>query len=111
MASSIERSRGKAAYRRAAHSGTIPRNTAAPVVSGTAQVGQTLTTTNGTWAGNTAAFSYQWKRGGTVNVGTNQNTYVCVAGDVGFPISCVVTATNSTGSASATSNSTANVIA
>lgn len=100
-----------AARRRAAYAATIPRNTAAPVVSGTAQVGQTLTTTNGTWAGNTPTFSYQWKRGGTVNVGTNQNTYVPVAGDVGFAISCVVTATNSTGSASATSNSTANVIA
>lgn len=100
-----------AARRRAAHAASIPRNTAAPVVSGTAQVGQTLTTTNGTWAGNAPAFSYQWKRNGTVNVGTDQNTYVPVAGDVGFPISCVVTATNSTGSASATSNSTANVIA
>ena len=101
----------RGARRRAAHAATIPRNTVAPAVTGTAQVGQTLTTTSGTWAGNTPTFSYQWKRDGTVNVGTDQNTYVPIVGDIGFAISCVVTATNSTGSDSATSNSTAAVIA
>lgn len=101
----------RGARRRAAHAATIPRNTVAPAVSGTAQVGQTLTCAPGTWGGNPATYSYQWKRGGSVNVGTNQATYVPVAGDIGFTISCVVTATNSTGSASATSNSTAAVIA
>lgn len=99
------------ARRRAAHAATIPVNTAAPAVTGTAQVGQTLTCAPGSWGGNPATYSYQWKRDGTVNVGTDQATYVPVAGDVGFAMSCVVTATNSTGSASATSNSTAAVIA
>lgn len=98
------------ARRRAAHAATIPRNTVAPAVTGTAQVGQTLTTTNGTWAGNSATYTRQWKRGST-NVGAGALTYVVQAGDVGSPITCVVTATNSTGSASATSNATANVIA
>lgn len=111
MVGQIKRSRGAAAYRRAAHSATIPRNTVAPAVTGTAQVAQTLTTTNGTWAGNAATYTRQWKRGGTVDIGTGALTYVPVAADVGFSISCVVTATNSTGSVSATSNSTAAVIA
>lgn len=102
--------RNAAARRAAAYAGTIPRNTAAPAVTGTAQVGQTLTTTNGSWAGNTPTFARQWKRGAT-NVGAGGLTYVVQAGDVGSTIKCVVTATNSTGSTSADSNSTATVIA
>lgn len=110
MAGQIQRTRGKAAYRRAAHSATIPRNIVAPVITGTAQVGQTLTVTNGTWAGNAATYTRQWRRGST-NVGNGATTYSPVAGDVGSPITCIVTATNSTGAASATSNATAAVIA
>lgn len=93
-----------------AQSAAAPVNSVAPVVSGTAQVGQTLTTTNGTWTGSPSGYIYQWKRGAT-NVGTNQNTYVPVTGDIGSAISCVVTATNGVGSTSQASNSTANVIA
>lgn len=102
--------RSSGARRRAAHAATIPVNTVAPAVTGTAQVGQTLTTTNGTWAGNAATYTRQWKRG-AVNVGAGGLTYVAQAGDLGSKITCLVTATNSTGSASATSNQTANVIA
>jgi hypothetical protein len=107
---SIEARRGRGAYRRAAHAASIPRNTAAPAITGTAQVGQTLTVTNGTWAGNTSTKTRQWKRGST-NVGAGATTYVPVEADIGSPITCVVTATNSTGAVSATSNATANVIA
>ena len=40
-----------------------PVNTVLPVVSGTPEVGQTLTVTNGTWSGNPPmTFSYQWVR-------------------------------------------------
>jgi hypothetical protein len=106
----IQATRGKAAYRRAAHAATIPRNTVAPAITGTSQVGQTLTVTNGTWAGNAATYARQWKRG-SANVGAGALTYVPVVGDIGSPITCVVTATNSTGATSATSNATANVIA
>lgn len=110
MVGLIARTRGKAAYRRAAHAGTIPRSLTAPAITGTAQVGQTLTVTNGTWAGNAATYTRQWKRG-TTDVGTGATTYVPVVGDVGGVITCVVTATNSTGSTSRTSNATAAVIA
>ena len=81
-----------------------PTNSVAPVISGTAVVGQVLTSTTGTWSGiPTPTYSYQWKRGVT-NVGTNATTYTLVAADAGQSITCVVTATNSGGSANATSN-------
>ena len=80
-----------------------PANTAPPVISGALLVGNTLTTTDGSWTGTPApAFSYQWKSGGT-NVGTNANTYTLVTGDLGATMTVVVTATNSAGSANATS--------
>jgi len=81
-----------------------PTNSVAPVISGTTLVGETLTTTTGTWSGiPTPTYSYQWKRGAT-NIGTNATTYTLVAADTGQSITCVVTATNAGGSANATSN-------
>jgi len=86
---------------------TPPSNSVAPAVSGTAVVGQVLTTTNGTWSGTAPiTYSYQWKRGAT-NIGTNASTYTLVAADAGQSIKCVVTATNVAGSASADSNTLA----
>ncbi len=110
MAGSIARSRGAAAYRRAAHAGGV-RNTVAPAITGTAQVNQTLTVTNGTWAGPAATYTRQWKRG-AVNVGNGGLTYLQVVGDIGSPITCEVTATAANGAtAKKLSNATANVIA
>jgi hypothetical protein len=89
-----------------------PSNTVAPVISGTAVVGQTLSSTTGTWTGTpTPTYSYQWKRGAT-NIGTNSSTYTLVAADAGNTsnITCVVTATNSAGSANATSNTIAQIL-
>ncbi len=92
--------------------GSLPVNTVAPVVSGTATVGQTLSTTNGTWTGAPApTFTYQWQRVTTNISGATSSTYVLVAADVGNTIRCVVTATNAVGIVSANSNSTATVAA
>jgi hypothetical protein len=89
----------------------LPVNTVAPVVSGTAVVGQTLTTTNGTWTNSPSSFSYQWFRGATP-VGTNSVNYTPVQADAGNTsnITCRVTATNAGGSANATSNQIAQVL-
>jgi len=84
-------------------SGTAPVNTVAPDVTGNPYVGDLLTTTNGTWSGTPTSFTYQWKRGAT-NIGTNANTYTIVTADANTNITCVVTATNATGSTPATSN-------
>jgi hypothetical protein len=92
--------------------GNAPVNTVAPVVSGTATFGQTLSTTNGTWTGvPTPTFTYQWQRVTTNISGATSSTYVLVAADVGNTIRCVVTATNAVSAVSANSNSTASVAA
>jgi len=87
-----------------------PVNTVAPVVSGTAQVGQTLSTTNGTWTGTAPiTYTYQWQQGTSNIGGATSSTYVIQASDVGYTLRCVVTATNSVAAVSANSNSTATV--
>lgn len=93
-----------------------PANTVAPVLSGTAQAGELLSVTDGTWTGNPApTYTYQWQRdtgGGYANIGgETANTFLLTATDVGATIRCVVTGTNSQGSASANSNATATVVA
>jgi len=85
----------------------IPTNTVAPVISGTQTVGQTLSTTDGTWSGTpTITFTYQWKRNGSNIVGATSSTYLLVTADngAGTTIQCVVTGTNSIGNSSANSN-------
>ncbi|RWB27548.1 MAG: hypothetical protein EOQ42_12185 [Mesorhizobium sp.] len=87
-----------------------PENTVLPAISGNAHVGSTLTASTGTWLNGVDTFAYQWKADGT-NVGSNQNTYVPVSGDVGKVITVVVTATNAGGSTPASSGATSAVIA
>lgn len=85
---------------------TPPVNTVAPAITGTAETGQTLSCSTGTWTGTaTITYAYQWKRDGA-NIGSaTASTYLLVAADSGKVITCTVTATNGAGSASATSNS------
>ena len=100
-----------------------PSNTALPVITGFPAVGQTLTTSDGTWDGTPApTFTYQWLRcpasGGqpdgsdcAVISGATANTYGPATGDVGFTLRAQVTASNTDGQAKATSNATALVVA
>jgi hypothetical protein len=85
---------------------SAPSNSVAPAVTGTVQVGQTLTSTTGTWSGS-PSYAYQWKRGGANISGETASTYVLALADVGTNIVCAVTATNAGGSVSADSNTTA----
>ena len=82
-----------------------PVNMIAPVISGNTDVGSTLTCSNGTWNGfPPPTFTYQWYRGTSPISGATTNTYVIQA-PTGLPtITCQVTATNASGSATATSN-------
>lgn len=92
--------------------GNPPVNTVLPAVTGTAQVGQVLTSTNGTWVGDaTITYTKQWRVNGIAIVGATGNTYTPVVGDVGKYASCQVLATNAAGQAIATSNTTAIIIA
>ena len=89
----------------------VPANTVAPVVSGTATVAQVLSCTTGSWSGPPTSYSYQWQQGTTNISGATSSTYTIDPAYVGVTIRCVVTATNSLGSTSANSNSTAAVSA
>lgn len=88
-----------------------PVNTALPTISGTAQEGQTLTASTGTWTNNPTAFAFQWKRNGVAISGSVNPTRVLTAGDLSAVMTCEVTASNSGGAASATSAGTSAVIA
>ena len=82
----------------------IPINSGAPVISGSTALSSILTSTTGTWTNSPNSYVFQWKRGAT-NIGTNNNNYTLVAADSGAAITCVVTASNGSGSSSpATSN-------
>ena len=90
----------------------VPVNTAPPTITGTPQVGQTLTAGNGTWTNSPTSFAYQWLR---CNAGGNscasvangtQKTYTLVGADAGRTMRVRVTATNADGSASAQSDQT-----
>lgn len=78
---------------------SVPENTVAPVISGNVQVGQTLSTTNGTWSNSPTGYTYQWKRNGTNIASATNSTYVVVEADAGIagPITCAVTASNASG--------------
>ena len=87
-----------------------PYNLVAPVASGTGQVGQTLSTTNGSWQGiATITFTYQWRRDASDISGATSSTYTLVADDYATDIDCMVTATNSLGSANQDSNDIENI--
>lgn len=89
--------------------GAVPNNTARPTISGNAQVGESLTATEGTWSGNPTSFAFQWQRCdvdaivcGDVPGATGRSYGVRVA-DVGFRVRVRVTARNADGAGTATS--------
>jgi Ig domain of plant-specific actin-binding protein len=96
---------------------TAPSNTAKPNVTGTAKQGNTLTSTSGSWAGDTPiSFVYKWLSCDTAGnncttiSGAGSSTYVLQGSDVGHRVRSQVTATNSAGSASQNSDPTATVV-
>jgi hypothetical protein len=88
----------------------VPVNTAAPAITGTAEVGQTLTTTNGTWNGATPmTYAVKWTScdangAACVDIaGATSTTYKVQTSDTGRRLRAFVTATNSSGSGQAAS--------
>jgi hypothetical protein len=82
-----------------------PVNTAIPVITGTARVGSTLSSTTGTWSGSVVlSYAYQWRRGGVAIDAATSATYVAVTADLDALITCTVTATNVFGPTAATSD-------
>lgn len=89
------------------NAGIAPVNTIAPKIDGNAIVNAKIDVIdNGTWTGDLPiTYTYQWKKNGIDIIGETNNQYTTVMDDLGKSITCVVTATNISGSASATSNS------
>ena len=94
-----------------------PVNSVAPVLSGKAQQGDTLSiTNNGTWSNNPTQFAYQWEScpsgggGSCSKINDATSSYTLQSTDVGSVVEVIVTASNAGGQSSATSNSTAAVL-
>jgi len=83
-----------------------------PLISGTEQVGQTLTTTPASVTGNpTPSRTWQWERSGTPISGATSATYDLVAADEGETITVVQTETNALGADDAESAATGAIAA
>jgi hypothetical protein len=93
-----------------------PSNSGPPTFSGTAQQGQTLSESHGSWTNNPTSFAYQWQdcdSSGTsctaISGATNQ-TYTLQASDVGHTLRVQETATNAGGSSSPASSAQTSVV-
>jgi GH25 family lysozyme M1 (1,4-beta-N-acetylmuramidase) len=97
--------------------GGRPTNLKAPLIFGSPQDGQTLTSSVGTWTGSPTTYTYRWRR-------CNASGASCIAiphatgprrtlnpDDIGSTLSLVVTATGQGGAASATTSATGVVVA
>jgi hypothetical protein len=96
-----------------------PTITQAPQIVGTAQVGQTLVATPGSWAGTEpVTATYQWLRCSasppsncSAIAGATGLSYTAVPEDEGYPLRVALTVTNALGSDSARSQATSPVAA
>ncbi|HJU36398.1 MAG TPA: hypothetical protein VJ716_03145 [Gaiellaceae bacterium] len=93
-------------------SATAPTNTAAPTISGTPQVGATLTASEGTWSGSPTSTSLAWWRCdatgdscATIH-GATSTQYTVTQADAGGTFRVAVVATNANGSTQFTSDPT-----
>ncbi len=90
----------------------VPVADAPPTISGTAQQGQTLTATSGTWS-NSPSLGFQWQRcdaagASCIDVpGATTATYVVASTDAGATLRVVEKGTNRFGTASMQSVQTA----
>jgi hypothetical protein len=82
----------------------------APIITGNAIYGNTLTVNTGDWTGTPTSYAYQWNNAGTPISGETANSYVIRIGDIGDLISCAVSATNHLDTTSTTTASVGPVI-
>lgn len=92
----------------------VPRATARPLVSGTPELGETLTADEGSWTANPTSYSFQWQRCEADNIaacvdipGATSKTYTTRVIDVGYRLRSEVTARNANGASVAYSAATA----
>ena len=89
-----------------------PTNIEPPEISGTAEEGRTLSTSNGAWTGDPTSYAYQWEdcnpsgSGCSAIGGATASTQVLTSSDVGHTVRVVVKATNGGGTGEAISSVT-----
>jgi hypothetical protein len=94
-------------------SSAVPRARARPIVSGTPELGETLTADEGDWTANPTSYSFKWQRCEADNIaacvyiaGATAKTYTLRAIDVGYRVRSEVTARNANGASVAYSATT-----
>jgi hypothetical protein len=86
-----------------------PLDVTPPAITGTVDIGQTLTVTPGTWSNNDVTLTYQWQRCDATGAncvavpGATTATYVVSSDDAGATLNVVETATDRFGAPAATS--------
>jgi hypothetical protein len=92
--------------------GNPPVNTVLPAITGTAQVTETLSLSNGTWTGDaTITYQYQWFAGGSAIAGATSAMFDLTSAQLGKIIQARVYASNASGAGMAFSDATSAVIA
>ena len=92
-----------------------PQASVVPAITGTKTVGQTLTSSAGTWPNTSSGYLYQWQRSSDGGVtwtsisGATTSTYVLATADAGYQIRSQVSLTANAGSSSAYSLATVGI--
>jgi len=89
----------------------IPVNLSIPVITGTAEVGETLTASTGSWLNNPSSYAYAWYRDGVVISGATASAYTLQTADSNVSITVRVTAINRVGPSLAAVSLAVNVAA
>lgn len=97
-------------YKVSTFSDITPVNSVLPAITGTTTVGQTLTSSTGTWSNSPSSYTYQWNRDGVAISGATNNTYVLQVADGNKVITVTVNAVKAlTFPTAVTSNGTASI--
>lgn len=88
---------------------TIPSNVDQPAITGTAEQGQTLSASTGTWTQDPTSYQYQWQycppNSGCLPIqGATDPTYTLTSADIGDQIEVRVAATNASGTGGPTTS-------
>lgn len=84
---------------------TVPQPSVLPAITGTLEVGEVLTVSDGTWSPTPTSYGYAWFRNGAAIPGADQATYTLDPADEGAMIRARVTAINASGSFTSSSAS------
>lgn len=85
----------------AAGAAAAPTAVTPPAITGDVRYGETVTCSNGTWAGSPVSFAYEWVFNGSARATGQSLTIADPYYRYGVPLSCRVTATDGTGAATA----------